>query len=117
MRVRVAGKNQDESKRPLKRRRTRYEILRKPLMEECGSCCYHYLTRPKLPVSQLSSSLLLSRLDRKWENLCCCRNLSRNEWFDLNRAVAEIGLARGDDMCELVCGLQLWMGGKPPDIG
>jgi hypothetical protein len=31
MRVRVAGENQDESKPPLKRRRTRCRTLRKPL--------------------------------------------------------------------------------------
>jgi hypothetical protein len=47
MRMRVVGENQDESKRPLKRRRTRHGALRKPSMEEYDGCCccHHCLTR------------------------------------------------------------------------
>jgi hypothetical protein len=45
MRRRVVGENQDESKRPLKRRRTRHGAQRKPSMEECDGCCHHCLTR------------------------------------------------------------------------
>jgi hypothetical protein len=44
-RRRVVGENQDESKWPLKRRRTRHGTQRKPSMEECDGCCYHCLTR------------------------------------------------------------------------
>jgi hypothetical protein len=45
MRTRVVGENQDESKWPLKRRRTRHGTLRKPSMEECNGYCHHCLTR------------------------------------------------------------------------
>jgi hypothetical protein len=44
-RRRVVGENQDESKWPLKRRRTRHGTQRKPSMEECDGCCHHCLTR------------------------------------------------------------------------
>ena len=44
--MRVVGENQDESKRPLKQRRTRQETLRKPSTNYQSTDNIHGQTRP-----------------------------------------------------------------------
>src|SRR6266516_2691464 len=80
MRMRVASENQDESKRPLKRRRTRQGTLRKPSSTTKDTTRNHQSTRTTRPAFEEDTSLLKARDHDAWfHDSTATRDAARQE--------------------------------------